>query len=80
MDLIEQLRFVHCRVDTSGRWLDADVAQPIMIKAAAEIERLRATLDELAGLMQEVIDGDYVPDSFTLQPAEHALGKSWEKP
>ena len=40
MDLIEQLRFVHCRVDTSGRWLDADVVQPIMIKAAAEIERL----------------------------------------
>lgn len=30
-------------------------------------------LSELVDLMQAVIDGDYTPDSFTLQPARAAL-------
>lgn len=32
-------------------------------------------LEELCGLMQGVIDGDYTPDSFTLQPANAAIAK-----
>ena len=39
----------------------------------AENEALREALEELAGLMQGVIDGDYKPDSFTLQVANAAL-------
>jgi hypothetical protein len=35
-----------------------------------------AALSELADLMQGVIDGDYTPDSFTLQPAHAALVKA----
>jgi len=33
-------------------------------------------LKELVDLMQGVIDGDYKPDSFTLQPARQALAKA----
>lgn len=33
-------------------------------------------LSELTDLMQGVIDGDYKPDSFTLQPAHAALVKA----
>lgn len=35
-----------------------------------------AALIELTDLMQGVIDGDYIPDSFTLQPAHAALVKA----
>lgn len=48
--------------------------------AMAEATRLRATnnslreaLGELIDLMQGVTEGDYKPDSFTLQPAKDAL-------
>jgi hypothetical protein len=41
--------------------------------AEEENEQLRAALSELTDLMQGVIDGDYRPDSFTLQPARAAL-------
>ena len=34
---------------------------------------LRDALDDLASCMQGVIEGDYTPDSFTLQPANTAL-------
>ena len=40
-----------------------------------ENARFREALSELTDLMQGVIDGDYTPDSFTLQPARAALGK-----
>ena len=39
----------------------------------ADYNELRAALAELADLMQGVIDGDYKPDCFTLQPARRAL-------
>ena len=35
--------------------------------------QLLEALKELADLMQGVIDGDYTPDSFTLQPAHNAI-------
>ena len=45
-----------------------------MIEAMkADYNELRAALAELADLMQGVIDGDYKPDCFTLQPARRAL-------
>jgi hypothetical protein len=37
---------------------------------------LRKTAIELADLMQGVIDGDYKPDSFTLQPINRALDRA----
>ncbi len=40
-----------------------------------ENARFREALSELTDLMQGVIDGDYTPDSFTLQPARDTLGK-----
>jgi len=42
----------------------------------AAFEDVCEALSELSELMQGVIDGDYEPDSFTLQPAEHALAKA----
>jgi hypothetical protein len=44
-----------------------------LIAAAPE---LYEALDELADLMQGVIDGDYKPDSYTLQVAKVALAKA----
>jgi hypothetical protein len=41
--------------------------------AEAEGAVMREALDELAELMRGVITGDYVPDSFTTQPADAAL-------
>ena len=38
-----------------------------------ENERLQEVLSELVDLMQGVIEGDYKPDSFTLQPARQLL-------
>lgn len=40
---------------------------------AALVPGLVDTLSELADLMDEVIQGDYKPDSFTCQPARIAL-------
>lgn len=36
---------------------------------------LRKALEELVDLMQDTIDGNYKPDSFTLQTARQALAK-----
>lgn len=36
-------------------------------------EELIEALEELVNLMQDTIDGEYKPDSFTLQPAQKAL-------
>lgn len=44
-----------------------------LIAAAPE---LYGALSELADLMQGAIEGDYKPDSFTLQPASEALAKA----
>jgi len=38
-------------------------------------KELREVLLELCDLMDGVINGDYKPDSFTLQPARAALAK-----
>lgn len=46
-----------------------------MIQLEADNKRLREALVELVDLMQGVIDGEYTPDSFTLQPARAALGE-----
>ena len=39
-------------------------------------DELLDTLKELYDLMQGVIDGDYKPDSFTLQPARLIINKA----
>jgi len=52
---------------------DSDEADAHLIAAAPE---LYEALDELADLMQGVIEGDYRPDSFTLQIARAALAKA----
>jgi hypothetical protein len=49
-DLVDELRFQHRRVTTSGTWFDADKVAPIMKRAADEIERLRAALKPFASL------------------------------
>lgn len=50
---------------------------------ALELEHLRsinaellAALQELADLMDGIIDGSYRPDSFTTQPARAAIAKA----
>ena len=42
---------------------------------AAAPDMLEA-LEELIVLMQDIISGDYKPDSFTMQPAEIAVAKA----
>lgn len=42
-------------------------------EAQKQIVMLREALDELATLMDDVIAGNYKPDSFTCQPARKAL-------
>jgi hypothetical protein len=44
-DLVQRLRYIHHKIDTTGTWFDADVARPIMHEAANEIERLRKALE-----------------------------------
>lgn len=44
-----------------------------LAEAQKQIVMLREALDELATLMDEVIAGNYKPDSFTCQPARKAL-------
>jgi hypothetical protein len=44
-----------------------------LISAASE---LLSALEELSDLMQDVISGEYKPDSFTLQPAIAAIKKA----
>ena len=46
------------------------------LDALAEIERLRDALSELADLMDDVVAGTYMADSFTTQPARAALTPS----
>ncbi len=43
------------------------------VKAEQEADRFRAVLEELVILMQAIIEEEYVPNSFTLQPAREAL-------
>ena len=38
--------------------------------------KLLEDADELADLMQGVIDGDYVPDSLTLQPIKGSMARA----
>jgi hypothetical protein len=45
----------------------------------ARIEALKVALRELADLMDDVVSGDYKPDSFTTQPARAALAKDARK-
>lgn len=47
-----------------------------LIRDADLAEELLEALEELHGLMQGVIEGDYMPDSFTLQVAEAAIAKA----
>ncbi len=43
-----------------------------------DVQEMREVLLELVDLMQGVIDGEYKPDSFTLQPAKNILGREGE--
>jgi len=45
-------------------------------KLIAAAPELLNTLMELRNLMQDVIDGEYKPDSFTLQSADNAIKKA----
>ncbi len=47
-------------------------------RLAASVVELREAISELRDLVQGIMDGDYTPDSFTLQPADNALGNSSE--
>lgn len=40
-----------------------------------EAKEIRACLKELVELTEETIKGNYVPDSFTTQPARRVLGR-----
>lgn len=81
LDLVDRLRGqYHLPVNDGAGPLNGSMTfsrefktPPIQHEAAAEIEKLRETLSELVDLMQGVIDGEYKPDSFTLQPARDAL-------
>ena len=42
--------------------------------AEASLATMREALEELANLMDAVVEGEYQPDSFTTQPARRALG------
>jgi hypothetical protein len=42
-------------------------------KADAQSEEMADVLSELADLMDDVISGEYTPDSFTTQPARRVL-------
>lgn len=58
--------------------------EPKVVRRPAQLEadnkRLREALDDLASCMTGVIEGDYIPDSFTLQPAREALAATEQKP
>lgn len=64
-----------------GQW--ADILPDVSVRvgdmfyaappAAQNVDGLVEALQELRDLMQGVIDGEYAPDSFTLQPADAAL-------
>ncbi len=59
---------------TTQEWIDQyDEQQLRAVKAEQEADRFRAVLEELVILMQAIIEEEYVPDSFTLQPAREAL-------
>jgi hypothetical protein len=53
-DIVERLRFIHRKVDIEGSWFDADVAEPIMRKAADEIERLNGLVARQDGLIERL--------------------------
>jgi len=48
-------------------------AAALLVSLTDEVVRLREALDELADLMDDVVAGNYTPDSFTTQPARRAL-------
>ncbi len=52
---------------------DLTVAEEQLSDSQKREVMLRDALDDLASCMQGVIEGDYTPDSFTLQPANTAL-------
>ena len=61
-------------------WVDFDDVNHTLADATAHLiaaaPDLYEALKELADLMRGVIAGDYTPDSFTLQPADAALGRA----
>ena len=58
--------------DDIKRWF----ADARLIAAAPE---LLNTLEELADLMEDTINGTYIPNSFTLQPSRAAIAKATGK-
>lgn len=66
-DIVNRLRFIHRKVDTSGTWLDADAAGPIMHEAAAEIERLRGIIGEVECELNVATGGTYLPHRFAAE-------------
>lgn len=59
-----------CKMYPGFKWYEGN---KILIAAAPD---LLEALEELSNLMQGVIDGTYKPDSFTFQPAKHAIAKA----
>lgn len=53
-------------------------AQDTIDAQAATIKALVEALGELADLMDDVRSGDYIPDSFTTQPARAAIAAAKE--
>ncbi len=59
---------------------DLTVAEEQLAEREKQAVLLRDALDDLASCMHGVIEGDYTPDSFTLQPANTALAATEPKP
>ena len=55
---------------------DKETDDALLSTAQKRIVLLRAALEDLAMCMQGVIDGEYEPDSFTLQAARKLLAET----
>jgi len=71
---------VHSWITDSEDNIICTVVNKENMPVIAAAKEMYGALEELVGIVHDIIDGgDYVPDSFTLQPAENALYKAgWE--
>ena len=75
-DLIELAKQQAAEIARAGHngWGNTMLALAVALESSAPVGVVEA-LSELVDLMQGVIDGEYTPDSFTLQPARAALAQ-----